>query len=166
MEIVLVNPEIPQNTGSIARTCAATGSRLHLVGKLGFDVSDKAVRRAGLDYWPHVQLSCHPSFDDYLTQCSPQRLWLLSKFGQRDYWDADFEESDALVFGSETKGLGQEVLKRYPAHQVLRIPMNSAYVRSLNLSNAVAIVLYEALRQVRLRRLTTASSQAPGCGES
>jgi len=148
MEVVLVNPEIPQNTGSIARTCAATCTPLHLVGKLGFDISEKAVRRAGLDYWPYVKLTYHHSWEDYLQNSKPARLWLLSKHGKRNYYDARFEAGDALVFGSETKGLGKTFLSHYPSEQILRIPMSSPYVRSLNLSNAVAIVLYEALRQL------------------
>lgn len=151
MDIVLVNPEIPQNTGSIARTCAATGTPLHLVGKLGFDISEKAVRRAGLDYWPQVRLQTHASFEDYLTACKPHNLWLISKYGERLYWEASFESQDALIFGSETKGLGPDFLSSYPNNQILRIPMSSKHVRSLNLSNAVSIVLYEALRQLALR---------------
>jgi tRNA (cytidine/uridine-2'-O-)-methyltransferase len=147
MDVVLINPEIPQNTGSIARTCAATFTPLHLVGVLGFDVSDKAVRRAGLDYWPHVQLAQHADFPSYLSVRRPHRVWLFSKFGKRSYYEADFANEDALVFGCETKGLGQALLSAYPLEQVLRIPILCDAVRSLNLSNAVSIVLYEALRK-------------------
>jgi tRNA (cytidine/uridine-2'-O-)-methyltransferase len=148
MDIVLVEPQIPQNTGSIARTCAATDTPLHLVGRLGFDLSEKAVRRAGLDYWPHVKLSRHGSWENYVESRAPRKIWLFSKFGERIYHSADFAAEDALVFGSETKGLGEEFLSRFPQEQILRIPIVTDYVRSLNLSNAVSIALYEARRQM------------------
>ncbi len=148
MHIVLVEPQIPQNTGSIARTCAATDTPLHLVEPLGFEITEKAVRRAGLDYWPYVKLFRHPSWDDYLANANTGRIWLFSKFGERVYTSADFGPNDSLVFGSETKGLGQDFLSRYPSEQILKIPIVTDYVRSLNLSNAVAIALYEARRQL------------------
>jgi len=148
MDVVLVNPQIPQNTGSIARTCAATRTPLHLVGEMGFEISEKAVRRAGLDYWPHVILSQHAAWDDYLVKSPPRKIWLLTKFATRIYYEADFDPQDALVFGSETKGLGQEFISRFPPEQALKIPMDCEGVRSLNLSNAVSIVLYEARRQI------------------
>ena len=150
MDIVLVEPQIPQNTGSIARTCAATDTPLHLVGPLGFDLSEKAVRRAGLDYWPHVKLARHGTWEDYIATRQPRKVWLFSKFGTRLYTTADFAHGDALVFGSETKGLGAEFLANYPTDQVLRIPIVTDYVRSLNLSNAVSIALYEARRQLNM----------------
>lgn len=150
MQIVLVEPQIPQNTGSIARTCAATDSSLHLVGPLGFEISEKAVRRAGLDYWPHVKLSQHPSWDEYIDTAKPERIWLFSKFAQKLYTDAQFQQGDALVFGSETKGLGPQLLANFSPEQILRIPIISTNVRSLNLSNAVSIALYEARRQLKL----------------
>lgn len=150
MDIVLVEPQIPQNTGSISRTCAATDTPLHLVGPLGFDLSEKAVRRAGLDYWPYVKLSRHGTWENYIEASAPRKVWLFSKFGERLYTKADFHADDALVFGSETKGLGQEFLSRFPSEQILRIPIVTDYVRSLNLSNAVSIALYEARRQLGL----------------
>jgi tRNA (cytidine/uridine-2'-O-)-methyltransferase len=150
VDIVLIEPQIPQNTGSIARTCAATDTPLHLVGKLGFDISEKAVRRAGLDYWPFVKLAHHGSWQDYMLTAKPGNVWLFSKFGTRNYTQATFTSNDALVFGSETKGLGDEFLSRFPQQQVLRIPIVTDYVRSLNLSNAVAVALYEARRQLKL----------------
>lgn len=150
MHIVLVEPQIPQNTGSISRTCAATDTPLHLVEPLGFDITEKSVRRAGLDYWPYVKLFRHATWEHYITTAQPQRVWLFSKFGERLYTTADFGPNDALVFGSETKGLGQEFLSRYPKTDILRIPIVTDYVRSLNLSNAVSIALYEARRQLRL----------------
>jgi tRNA (cytidine/uridine-2'-O-)-methyltransferase len=148
VDIVLVEPQIPQNTGSIARTCAATDTPLHLVGPLGFEITEKAVRRAGLDYWPHVKLSQHKTWEEYLTAAKPERVWLFSKFGERLYTKVEYGPNDALVFGSETKGLGQEFLRRYPSSQILKIPIMTEYVRSLNLSNAVSIALYEAVRQL------------------
>jgi tRNA (cytidine/uridine-2'-O-)-methyltransferase len=117
---------------------------------LGFDLSEKAVRRAGLDYWPHVKLSRHGSWESYVESRTPRKIWLFSKFGERIYHSADFAPEDALVFGSETKGLGQEFLSRYPQEQILKIPIVTDYVRSLNLSNAVSIALYEARRQLGL----------------
>ncbi len=150
MDIVLVEPQIPQNTGSIARTCAATDTPLHLVGPLGFEIDEKAVRRAGLDYWPYVKLFEHQNWTDYLTSAQPPKVWLFSKFGERLYTSADYGPNDALVFGSETKGLGQEFLSKFPQEQILRIPIVTTYVRSLNLSNAVSIALYEARRQLQL----------------
>ncbi len=148
MDIVLVEPQIPQNTGSIARTCAATDTPLHLVGPLGFEITEKAVRRAGLDYWPHVKLSQHPTWDKYLAAAQPERVWLFSKFGERLYTQVEYGPNDALVFGSETKGLGEAFLSQYPSSQVLKIPIMTEHVRSLNLSNAVSIALYEAIRQL------------------
>lgn len=147
MQVVLVNPQIPQNTGSIARTCAATRTPLHLIHPMGFTITEKAVRRAGLDYWPYVDLHHHEDFASYLHTAQPARLWLFSTHGTRVYHAAPFGENDALVFGSETAGLGKEFIGRYPADQVLTIPMDCTEVRSLNLSNAVSIALFEARRQ-------------------
>lgn len=147
MHIVLVEPQIPQNTGSIARTCAATDSPLHLVGDLGFEITEKAVRRAGLDYWPHVQLHRHTTWNAFLQTVAPPTCWFFSKFGSRAYSSVRFGTSDALIFGSETKGLGEEFLKKVESNHILKIPIKTDYVRSLNLSNAVSIALYEGLRQ-------------------
>ncbi len=149
MHVVLVEPQIPQNTGSIARTCAATGSELHLVGKLGFEITEKRVKRAGLDYWPHVKLYQHATWEQYLSQKNPNKVWLFSKFASRPYWEAEFGEGDALVFGSETTGLGASFLSKFPAEQQLFIPIDLTHVRSLNLSNAVSVGLFEAIRQQR-----------------
>lgn len=148
MQVVLINPEIPQNTGSIARTCAATNTPLHLVGKLGFDISEKAVRRAGLDYWPYVELYQHTSWEEYLSVAKPGRIWIFSKFGKLPYFKATFGVNEALVFGSETKGLCAEFLSKFEESSVLRIPIDRQEVRSLNLSNAVSIALFEARRQL------------------
>jgi tRNA (cytidine/uridine-2'-O-)-methyltransferase len=150
MHIVLVDPQIPQNTGSIARTCAATKTPLHIVGNPAFEISDRTVKRAGLDYWPWVELSQHSSWEEFEKKIQPPQIWLLSKFGERVYTNAQFAVNDALVFGSETKGLGKEFIGQFPSAQVLRIPIDCEHVRSLNLSNAVSIVLYEARRQLGL----------------
>lgn len=144
--VVLVEPEIPPNTGSVARTCAATGSPLHLVGKLGFRIDEHSVRRAGLDYWHLVELHTHGDFDEFRAKHEPGALHLFSANAERSFLDARFEPGDALVFGKESVGLSPELLASFPG-RVLGIPTSGA-VRSLNLSNAVAIALYEALRQV------------------
>lgn len=148
MDIVLIEPEIPQNTGSIARTCAATETALHLVGKLGFELNEKKIRRAGLDYWPYVQLFQHASWDDYLALAKPNQTWLISTRGSRFHFEASFSENDALVFGNETSGVSNSLRMQFEPEHVLRIPMPCSEVRSLNLSNAVSIVLYEARRQL------------------
>ena len=147
VNIVLVEPEIPQNCGNIARTCAATRSRLHLVEPLGFDVSEKAVRRAGLDYWPMVDLTLWSSLDD-LFRRRPEaagELWLATTKAPMDYSQARFSPDSWLFFGKETDGLPEEFRQAY-AHRCIRIPIRSE-ARCLNLSNSVAILAYEALRQ-------------------
>ncbi len=145
--IVLVEPEIPQNTGNIARLCAATGSGLHLVGKLGFSVDEKAVRRAGLDYWPLVTVIQHPDLATCLERIGAPAPILLSTKTDRSYIDAPYAPGGALVFGKETKGLSQEILDTYPDRRY-SIPTVENTVRSLNLANAVSIVLYEGLRHI------------------
>ncbi|MEN9222897.1 MAG: tRNA (cytidine(34)-2'-O)-methyltransferase [Thermostichus sp. BF3_bins_97] len=144
LHIVLVAPEIPANTGNIARTCAATHTSLHLIEPLGFRLSDRYLKRAGLDYWEHVQLQRYPSWQVF-TQTHPQaRLWCFSVRGKELYTEVAYESEDWLVFGSESKGLDPTFLEQYPS---VRIPL-SGPVRSLNLSNAVAIALFEGLRQL------------------
>jgi tRNA (cytidine/uridine-2'-O-)-methyltransferase len=148
--VVLVEPEIPPNTGNVARLCAATKSRLHLVEPLGFRIDEHAVRRAGLDYWPLVDLHTHPSYaaaTDHIRACEPApRLWLFTGKASRSYLQVEFCPGDALVFGKESCGLPEWLLSAQPEAQV-GIPMLGP-VRSLNLANAVAIALYEALRQI------------------
>lgn len=145
MHVVLVNPEIPQNTGNIARTCAATGAMLHLIEPLGFELSDKYLKRAGLDYWRLMRLEVHESWEAFCEAYPQANLWLASTKAPRDYAGARYGADDFLVFGRETKGLPEALLaERYD--RCVRIPMR-AEARSLNLSNSVAIVLYEALRQ-------------------
>ena len=146
LNIVLVEPEIPQNCGNIARTCAATGCRLHLIRPLGFDISEKAVRRAGLDYWKDVEVLDYENLDDFFARNHVQQMWCLSTKAPRCYTEADFTEGCYLFFGKETKGLPEDFLQEH-YQQCIRIPMLPD-TRSLNLSNAVAITTYEALRQL------------------
>lgn len=151
LHIVLVRPEIPQNTGSIARSAAATKTRLHLVGPLGFSLEDRYLKRAGLDYWPLVDLRTYPEWADFDANYT-QRATNFKYFSARaeqSYLDADYRLGDYLVFGSETKGLGRDFLRDRMA-VTYRIPIFEPGVRSLNLANAVSIVLYEALRQTGL----------------
>ncbi len=144
--VALIEPQIPGNTGAIGRVCAATGCRLHLVGQLGFSLDDRALRRAGLDYWPHVPLSVHPELGAFWAKHAHRRAWLLTVKARRTLWEARFERGDLLVFGRETVGLPDDVLDRYP-DRWLRIPQRPV-VRSHNLANAASIVVYEALRQI------------------
>ena len=151
LNIVLVEPEIPQNCGNIARTCAATGCRLHLIRPLGFDISEKAVRRAGLDYWHMVEVFDYENLEDFFSKNQVNQLWCLSTKAPRCYTEARFEDECYLLFGKETKGLPEEFLADH-FEQCIRIPM-SAEARSLNLSNAVAITTFEALRQLDFPQL-------------
>lgn len=143
--IVLMQPEIAPNTGTIARLCAATGTPLHLVEPLGFRLTDRALKRAGLDYWDAVDLHRHPSWDAWLEQ-APPRFHLFSTAGARSHFEAEYRPGDALVFGCETSGLPEAVLSRWP-DRVFQIPIRVDRVRSLNLATAAGIVMYEAFRQ-------------------
>lgn len=145
MNIVLVNPEIPQNTGNIARTCAATGAVLHLIEPLGFSLADKYLKRAGLDYWKLMTYHRYASLEEFLMQHPDARMHFASTKAPRGYHEAVYEDNDFLVFGCETRGLPENLLSRV-YDRCIRIPMRPE-ARSLNLSNSVAIVLYEALRQ-------------------
>ncbi|HEY4552524.1 MAG TPA: tRNA (uridine(34)/cytosine(34)/5-carboxymethylaminomethyluridine(34)-2'-O)-methyltransferase TrmL [Bacillaceae bacterium] len=150
IHVVLYQPEIPANTGNIARTCAATGTTLHLIRPLGFSTDDKMLKRAGLDYWEHVNIHYHDSLEDFYKANEGGDMFYLSKFGSKphDTFQYDNPEKDYyFIFGRETKGLPKEVIARN-LDRCLRIPMNDN-VRSLNLSNAAAILVYEALRQQR-----------------
>ena len=144
INIVLVEPEIPANTGNISRTCAVTGTQLHLVEPLGFDISDKQVRRAGLDYWPHLNVQVHSSLDDFFKNTQGIYYYCSTK-ASRYYNEVAFENDCYLLFGKETKGLPEDLIFSNP-EQAIKIPMKDG-LRSLNLSNAVGIVVYEALRQ-------------------
>lgn len=147
MEVVLVAPEIPQNTGSIGRLCVATGSRLHLIDPLGFTIDDRHLRRAGLDYWPHVQWTRHASWAAFLAARPPGRILCFAARAPRSYTTIRYREDDLLVFGCESRGLPPAIRAAH-ADTTLGIPLASEHVRSLNLANAVAIVVYEALRQL------------------
>jgi tRNA (cytidine/uridine-2'-O-)-methyltransferase len=147
-KVVLVHPQIPPNTGNIARTCAATGTQLHLVGPLGFEISDRYLKRAGLDYWPHVNLRYHPSFEEFEAFHQQQGgRWLgFSTSGKSSYIKLKYQDDDWLLFGCETKGLPPEVLAA--CNETVYIPMSERGVRSLNLSVSVAVGLFEARRQL------------------
>ncbi len=147
-KVVLVHPQIPPNTGNIARTCAATGTELHLVGPLGFEISDRYLKRAGLDYWPYVRLHYHKSWLSFKTHYESQggRCIGFSKSGQHNFIHFQFSDDDWLLFGQETSGLSADVLEA--CHSTVYIPMSQAHVRSLNLSVSAAIGLFEARRQL------------------
>lgn len=148
LHIVLVEPEIPPNTGNIARTAAATGSVLHLVKPLGFSLDEKSLRRAGLDYWPYVKLEIHESLDDFLEKYGDRRMWLSTTKGEKLYTEADFHDEDMLLFGKETAGLPRDFIESRK-EWAIRIPMSKeTRLRSFNLSNSANIVLFEALRQL------------------
>jgi len=160
INIVMVEPEIPQNTGNIARSCAATGAKLHLVHPLGFSISEKQVKRAGLDYWDKVTIEEHSSLQAFLQKYPPENnhMFFLTTKGQKCYSDVDFSDMDEifLLFGKETKGLPEDLLQKYITNAI-RIPMLPT-LRSLNLSNSVAIVLYEVLRQTNFDSLQETST--------
>lgn len=146
LHIVLVEPEIPANTGNIARTCAATGVHLHLVRPLGFRTDDATLKRAGLDYWYAVQIEYHDSFAEVEEKYSDSRFFFASTKAEKRYSDFEYKDGDFFVFGKETKGLPMEILESHP-ETLIRLPMTDK-VRSLNLSNSAAIIVYEALRQL------------------
>ena len=149
--IVLFSPDIPGNTGSIGRTCVALDINLILIKPYGFDLSEKSVRRAGLDYWKHVKLKEYENWDAFIEVESPQKeeLILFSKAGAQSFYKAPFNENCYLIFGSETKGLPQEILNKFPQN-TYQLPMFSEHVRSLNLANTAAAASYECLRQLNL----------------
>ena len=147
MHVVLVQPEIPPNTGSIARLCAATLSPLHLIEPLGFKIDDRHLKRAGLDYWPLVDVRIHKSWGDFIVTVPARQLLYFSKSAVKSYTEAHYQDNNYLVFGPETRGLPRDLLDANREFSY-RIPMAGAAVRSLNLSNAVSIVLYEGLRQL------------------
>lgn len=145
LHVVLLEPEIPLNTGNIGRTCVATGTKLHLIRPLGFELTDKMIKRSGLDYWKDLNYSVYDDFQDFLDRNRPKELWMATTKGKRNYADVNYGEDAYLMFGKESAGIPEEVLTRDEAH-CIRIPMGRG-IRSLNLSNSAAIVLYEALRQ-------------------
>jgi len=144
LHIALVEPEIPPNTGNVARLCAATGCALHLVEPLGFSIDDRELKRAGLDYWPSIDVVVHGSFEAFLEALGDRRRWYLSVHARRIYTDARFARGDALIFGRESKGLPRAIIEQ-ESRRALRIPIREGGVRSINLSTAVGIVTYAAL---------------------
>jgi|SRR5215831_8124521 len=165
LSVALIEPEIPQNTGNIARLCAATRTRLHVVGVTGFRMDDRAVRRAGLDYWDEVVLERHRDLNQLIRSEPEARLLYFSTKGNRQFWDVKFAANDCLVFGPETRGLPESLL-RENWERCVTIPMFNQHVRSLNLANAVSIALYEALRQLRAANLHTHSSSSGASSSS
>ena len=150
IQIVLVEPEIPPNTGNIIRLAANTGCKIHLIEPLGFTLDDKRLRRAGLDYEEWASLSTHTDWDTFLDNEQPERLFAISTKGKQHYTDTTFLEGDYLVFGSETRGLSSTILQHERINNILRIPMQ-AHSRSMNLSNAAAVLVYEAWRQLAFK---------------
>lgn len=145
MNIVLLEPEIPQNTGNIGRTCVATGSTLHLIKPLGFDIDEKTVKRAGLDYWKDLKLKVYENFEHFIDENPNAEIFMATTKAQKTYADVKYNKNSFIMFGKESAGIPEEILLKYKKNCV-RIPMLEKY-RSLNLSNSVAIILYEALRQ-------------------
>lgn len=147
LAIVLIQPEIPGNTGAVGRTCVALDLELILIHPLGFDISDKRVKRSGLDYWPHVRLTEYASWDAFLAARAPRpdQLFLFEEFGARSFYEPEYPDDAFLVFGQETKGIPQAVIERH-ADRLVKLPMRSDVIRSLNLANTVAAAAYQALR--------------------
>ena len=146
--IVLFQPEIPQNTGTIGRLAVSTNCRLHLIEPLGFSLEDKYLKRAGLDYWQHLNPSIHADWESFLAAEKPQRMFFISTHGEKNFFDAGYELGDYLIFGRESAGLPKEFYEKY-MDDMWQIPMTGEFSRSLNLANAVSITLYEAMRQNR-----------------
>ncbi len=161
IHIVMVEPEIPQNTGNIARTCAITGAKLHLVHPLGFDINEKRLKRAGLDYWDKLKIEEHDSLEKFLDKYSPEKnnMFFATTKGKTMYTDVDYSGMDEVfvLYGKETKGLPEWLLKKYLNTKTIRIPMLPT-LRSLNLSNSVAIITYEILRQTGFKNLQEISN--------
>jgi tRNA (cytidine/uridine-2'-O-)-methyltransferase len=152
LNIVLISPDIPQNTGNIARTCVVTDAKLHLVKPLGFKIDDKHLKRAGLDYWSELDITIYENVDEFFEIHGDKKLYFFTTKGSKNYCDVQYNDGDFLVFGRETKGIDEQILKAN-YENALRIPMKKK-IRSLNLSNSVAIALYEALRQLDFQELS------------
>ncbi|SHG51372.1 tRNA (cytidine(34)-2'-O)-methyltransferase [Winogradskyella jejuensis] len=149
LNIVLIEPEIPNNTGNIGRLALATDSRLHLVKPFGFEIDDKRLKRAGLDYWQHLEVIYYDNVDAFFRINSDKKMAFLSSHGTKSHWDIEFEDDLFLVFGKESVGLSKDITEKHKAH-LFKIPMYSDNIRSLNLANAVSIITYEGLRQLNL----------------
>lgn len=145
--IVLIEPEIPNNTGNIGRLALATGSTLHLVKPFGFELNDKRLKRAGLDYWQHISLFIYENIDEFYDVHHEKNMVYFSSHGEKEYWTIDYQEELFLVFGKESVGLSNEIIKAN-ANNLYKIPLYSEHIRSLNLANAVAVITYEGLRQL------------------
>lgn len=149
LNIVLIEPEIPNNTGNIGRLALATGSRLHLVKPFGFEIDDKRLKRAGLDYWQHLDVLYYENIEEFFTKNKTAKMVFLSSHGKKSHWDIRYEDELFLVFGKESVGLSKTITKQH-SEQLFKIPMYSNKIRSLNLANAVSIITYEGLRQLAL----------------
>jgi tRNA (cytidine/uridine-2'-O-)-methyltransferase len=147
-DIVLIEPEIPNNTGNIGRLCLAVGAKLHLVKPFGFELTDKRLKRAGLDYWPHLDVQIYEIQEEFFEINQGRKMFFLSSHGKQEFWDIPFEEDVMLIFGKESVGLDKDLLKRN-SDLSFRIPLASEKVRSMNLANAVAVVAFEGARQLR-----------------
>lgn len=154
MNIILHQPEIPSNTGNIGRTCVATATKLHLIEPLGFRLNEKSVKRAGMDYWEHLEVTRYVNFEDFKRQHPNAKIWMATTKAEHVYTDVKFEEDDFIMFGKESAGIPEEILVEYE-ETCIRIPMLDK-IRSLNLSNSVAVILYEALRQTQFHNMQLA----------
>ena len=148
LNIVLIEPEIPNNTGNIGRLALASGSQLHLVKPFGFEIDDTRLKRAGLDYWEHLDLHIYESLDDFLNKNKDRKMVFLSSHGHKDHWDIPFTDGLFLIFGKESVGLPKSLIEQH-SENLFKIPLYSQHVRSLNLANAVSVVVYEGLKQFR-----------------
>lgn len=152
LNIVLINPEIPNNTGNIGRLALGSGCKLHLVKPFGFEIDDTRLKRAGLDYWQHLDVQYYDNTEDFFKKNAFAKMAFLSSHGTKSHYDIPFEEDLFLVFGKESKGLPKEITEKHP-DQLYKIPLFSEHIRSLNLANAVGIVAYEGIRQLNLNEL-------------
>lgn len=148
LNIVLIEPEIPNNTGNIGRLALASGARLHLVKPFGFEITDTRLKRAGLDYWPHVDIITYENEASFFERHQDKKMAFLSSHGDKDYWDIPFEDDLFLIFGKESVGLSKDILEKHKNH-LYKIPIFNEHVRSLNLANAVAIVVYEGVKTLK-----------------
>ena len=149
LNVVLLNPEIPTNTGNIGRICLATNTKLHLIKPLGFEINDKRLKRAGLDYWQHLKVLYYDNFDDFIDKNKNERLHFFSSHATNVIWDLKYEDNDYLIFGKESIGLPKSIIELYKDN-CYKIPLYSSKIRSLNLANSVSIAVYEGLRQLKM----------------